>query len=328
MVSFNDKPGDISGKKILVTGAAGFIGSNLSDMLLSKGAKVIGIDNFFNGRAENLANARKNPNFEFKKADIRDYDFMFEVTRDVDIIYHEAAFTSVPQSILMPGLCNEVNVQGTINILNAARRNDVDRVIFASSSAVYGDTPTLPKHEKMQQDPISPYGVSKLAGESYLRAYYLSYGLKTTALRYFNVFGPRQRNSPYSGVIAIFLAKIMDGESPIIFGDGTQTRDFTYVKDVIQANILAATSEKSPGKIINVAAGAPISLNDLTKAMLTACQREDLKILYEGVRTGDILHSFGDISLSKELLGYTPQFTPLSGLTDLITRFKNKEFEL
>jgi UDP-glucose 4-epimerase len=314
-------PPNLEGKRIVVTGAAGFIGSNLTDELLRRGAHVIGIDNLWNGRMENLRNAQQHPAFEFHKVDIRDLSFLIEAFQDVDIVFHEAAFTSVPQSVKIPDMCNDVNVNGVLNVLNAARIRDVDRVVFASSSAVYGDTPTLPKHELMHLDPISPYGVSKYAGEAYMISYYRTYGLKTTPLRYFNVFGPRQRDSPYSGVIAIFLGRITEGQSPLIFGDGEQSRDFTYVQDVIDANIVAATHPRAPGEVFNVAAGSPISMNALTREILRILGREDLEINYGPVRVGDIVHSYGDLTKVKEMLGFAPKYTPLTGLQTYIDWF-------
>lgn len=312
---------DLNEKRIVVTGAAGFIGSNLVDYLLAEGAEVKGLDNFFNGRRENLARALENSRFTLLKADVRDGDYLVEQFADIDIVFHEAAFTSVPQSVLMPNLCNQVNVTGVMNILNACRRNDVDRVLFASSSSVYGDTPTLPKHEEMRCDPISPYGVSKLAGERYFKAFYHIYGLKTTALRYFNVFGPRQVDSPYSGVIAIFMGNIFRDEALRIFGDGTQTRDFTYVKDVISANMLAAASPESPGKIYNASAGGTISLTDLARTMLEIAGKPDLEIFYDEPRKGDILHSYGDVSKIQREVGFTPAFDVKKGLEDYYEYF-------
>ncbi|MEX2757029.1 MAG: SDR family NAD(P)-dependent oxidoreductase [Candidatus Sigynarchaeota archaeon] len=309
-------------KNVLVTGAAGFIGSNLVDALLADGARVVGLDNMFNGRMENLATASTSPRFTFVKGDVRDMDFLLEAMKGIDIVYHEAAFTSVPQSVKMPQLCNDVNVGGMVNVLNAARIRDVKRVVFASSSAVYGDTPTLPKHEEMPLHPISPYGVSKMAAEAYCIAYHHVYGLETVALRYFNVFGSRQKDSPYSGVIAIFLAKIMKGENPTIFGDGKQSRDFTYVKDVVRANMLAATSVNAAGKAINVASGKPITLNELTGIMFKACKQDKLKIQYAAKRTGDILHSFADIAFAKKVLDFVPQYDAVSGFEDLVKSMK------
>ncbi|MHA1436471.1 MAG: SDR family oxidoreductase [Promethearchaeota archaeon] len=311
------------GKKIIVTGAAGFIGSNLTDKLLELGAKVIGIDNFFNGRIENLEIALSKKNFEFHKGDIRDLNFLLDLFEDTDIIFHEAAFTSVPQSVKMPESCNDVNVNGVINILNAARKRDVEKLIFASSSSVYGDTPTLPKKEDMKRIPISPYGVSKLACEAYMQAFYHVYGIKTTSLRYFNVFGPRQRDSPYSGVIAIWLGRIIRNENLIVFGDGTQSRDFTYIKDVIEANLLAAEHD-AKGEILNVAAGTPINLTDLAKLMLKITNKQDLKILYTDPRPGDILHSFGDISKAKKLIKFQPKYNQEQGLRDYFRWYRDK----
>lgn len=312
-----------NGKKIIVTGAAGFIGSNLVDMLLELGAEVFGIDNLFNGRLENLEQALKNKNFTFHKGDIRDLNFLLDMFEGAEIVYHEAAFTSVPQSVKMPYNCNDVNVNGVINVLNAARQKDVEKIIFASSSSVYGDTPTLPKKENMRRVPISPYGVAKLACESYMQVFHHVYGLKTTTLRYFNVFGPRQRDSPYSGVIAIWLGKIIRNEDLIVFGDGTNSRDFTYIKDVIQANLLAA-EKNADGEIMNIGANSPINLTDLAKLMLKITNKQDLKIVYTDPRPGDILHSFADISKANRLLKFKPKYNQEQGLRDYISWYCNK----
>ena len=306
---------------IVITGAAGFIGSNLTDYLLQLGVNVIGIDNLYNGRIENLENALKNKNFQFYKGDIRDVNFLFDVIKDIDIVYHEAAFTSVPQSIIMPESCNDVNVKGTINILNVARKNNVEKVIFASSASVYGDTPILPKNEEMKRLPKSPYGVSKLAGEAYMQAFYEVYGLNTTSLRYFNVFGPRQRDSPYSGVIAIWLGRILREEPLIIYGDGKNSRDFTYVKDVVQANILAGISN-APGETLNISCNNPIDLTDLARLMLKLTGKEDLRIKYDDPRPGDILHSYGDISKARKLINFEPKFDQEKGLRDYLQWYK------
>ena len=305
----------LEGKRILVTGAAGFIGSNLTDDLLNLGANVIGIDNLFNGRLENLEEAFENKNFQFYKGDIRDFSFLLEILKDIDIIYHEAAFTSVPQSVIMPESCNDVNINGTLNVLNAARRRDVEKIIYASSSGVYGDTPTLPKKEDMLRIPISPYGVSKLACESYMEVYHQVYGLNTISLRYFNVFGPRQQDSPYSGVIAIWLGRLIKNRNLIIFGDGHQSRDFTYIKDVVQANILASQNNIS-GEILNIGAGSPIKVLELAKLMLKLTDKEHLEIIFDPPRPGDIIHSFADISKARELLKFQPKYNQEQGLRD------------
>lgn len=313
----------LEGKKIIVTGAAGFIGSNLTDELLSLGAQVVGIDNLFNGRLSNLKKANENENFEFHKGDVRDLNFLFDLFDNVDIVYHEAAFTSVPQSVKMPESCNDFNVNGIINILNAARKKDVEKVVFASSSSVYGDLPTLPKKEDMRRLPISPYGVSKLACEAYMQAFYHVYGIKTTSLRYFNVFGPRQKDSTYSGVIAIWLGRIIRDEELIIFGDGENSRDFTYIKDVVNANILAGKND-APGEILNIGAGSPIKLTELAKLMLKIAGKEHLEIKYTDPRPGDILHSYADISKAQKLINFEPKYDQEEGLKDYFKWYKKK----
>ncbi len=310
-------------KRIVVTGAAGFIGSNLTDSLLEQGAEVIGIDNLFNGRMENLDEAFKHDNFKFHKGDIRDLNFLLDVFNDVDIVYHEAAFTSVPQSVKMPENCNDVNVNGVLNVLNAARRMDVEKIIFASSSSVYGDTPTLPKREDMRRLPISPYGVAKLACEAYMQVYHKVYGLKTISLRYFNVFGPRQKDSTYSGVIAIWLGNIIRNEDLTIIGDGTTSRDFTYIKDVIQANILASRRDIA-GEIFNIGAGSPITLTELAKIMLKISNMDHLKIKHSDPRSGDILHSYADISKAKRILNFEPNYNQEQGLKEYFKWYSNK----
>ncbi|MFX0139473.1 MAG: SDR family oxidoreductase [Candidatus Hodarchaeota archaeon] len=310
-------------KKILVTGAAGFIGSNLTDRLLELGAFVIGIDNLFNGRLENLENALKSKMFKFFKGDIRDINFLLEISKDTEIIFHQAAFTSVPQSVLMPQSCNDVNINGVLNVLNTARKNNIEKIIFASSSSVYGDEPSLPKKEDMKKNPKSPYGVSKLAGEGYIQVYNQLYGLNTTILRYFNVYGPRQKDSPYSGVIAIWLGRIIRNEDLIIFGDGQNSRDFTYVKDVIQANLLALKYD-NPGEIFNIGANSPMKLIDLAKLMLKITDKENLNIIFSDPRPGDILHSYADISKAKELIRFEPEYIQEQGLKDYLKWYFNK----
>jgi nucleoside-diphosphate-sugar epimerase len=310
-------------KRILVTGAAGFIGSNLVDKLLELEASVIGIDNLYNGRIENLDNALKSKRFEFHKGDIRDLPFLLNLFKDIDIIFHQAAFTSVPQSVKMPETCNDVNVNGVLNILNAARQMDIEKVIYSSSSSVYGDTATLPKTEDMPRIPISPYGVSKLACEAYMQVYYQVYGLNTISLRYFNVFGPRQKDSPYSGVIAIWLGCIIRNDALTIFGDGTNSRDFTYIKDVIQANLLAMEYD-APGEILNIGAGSPINLTDLAKLMLKITNKENLPLVYAEPRPGDIIHSYADISKAEKLIHFHPQYTQEEGLKDYFHWYKEK----
>jgi len=309
----------ITEKKIIVTGAAGFIGSHLVDTLLETGNEVLGIDNFSTGRESNLVTASKHVQFKLVRGDIRDANFLLEQFRGVDCVFHEAAFTSVPQSIKKPLVCNQVNIEGVLNVLEAARQDDVKKVVFASSSEVYGDSPVLPKQEDMPLVPISPYGVSKLAGEMYFRTYHKVYGLNTTCLRYFNVFGPRQYDSPYSGVIAIFFGKIARKEPLLIYGDGTQSRDFAYVKDVVKANILAATQSKLAGEVFNIAGGTPISLTGLAKTMLEVTDHANLEIKYYPPRAGDILHSYADLAKARALLLFKPKYSLKTGLEDYIT---------
>ncbi|MFX1279844.1 MAG: SDR family oxidoreductase [Promethearchaeota archaeon] len=314
---------NFEGKNVLVTGAAGFIGSNLTLELIKLGANVIGFDNLYNGRFENFEDILGNNSFKFIKGDIRDLSLLLELFKDIEIVYHQAAFTSVPQSIIMPDSCNDVNVNGTLNILNAARKRNVDKVIFASSSSVYGDTPTLPKKEDMPRIPISPYGVSKLACEAYMQIFYNIYGIKTISLRYFNVYGPRQQDSPYSGVIAIWLGMILSNRDLVIYGNGKQSRDFTYVKDVVQANILAAENDIS-GEILNLGLGSPIALEQLANLMLKMTNRRDLKIIYQDPRPGDILHSYADITKANKLLNFQPKYSQEEGLRDYFEWYSKK----
>ena len=312
-------------KKVLITGAAGFIGSNLTDELLELGAEVIGLDNLFNGRLENLEVAMKNNKFQFHKADVRDLNFLLDVFEDVDIVFHEAAFASVPQSIKMPENCNDVNVNGILNVLNAARRMDVEKVIFASSSSVLGETTELRKTEELKRVPISPYGVAKLACEAYMHVYGLkTYGLKTISLRYFNVFGPRQRDdSPYTGVIAIWFNRARNNLNLRVYGDGEQSRDFTFVKDVVQANVLAGEKD-IPSGIYNVGAGNPITLTKLGKLILKLTGKENLKLEYTDSRPGDIKHSFADLTKSKTLLGFQPKYKQEEGLREYFKWYIDK----
>ena len=319
---------ELEGKRILVTGVAGFIGSNLSDELLDKKASVIGIDNFFNGRMDNIKDSLQNQNFTFHKADIRDYDFLLEICKDIDIIFHEAAFTSVPQSVKMPISCNEVNVNGTLNILNAARIRDVETIIFASSSSVYGDTPTLPKKEDMNLIPISPYGVAKLACEKYLYAFYKVYGLNTVALRYFNVYGPRQKDSTYSGVIPIWLGRIYRDENPIVFGDGEQRRDFTYIKDVVNANLLSGVANNIAGEVFNIGASSPITVNELADIIKKICEKEYLGVDFTDPRPGDIRDSFADITKARKILKFEPKYDIQTGLKKYIEWSKSRNYTI
>jgi nucleoside-diphosphate-sugar epimerase len=288
----------------LITGIGGFIGSSIARALLSRGDQVRGVDNFATGKRENLTDILDR--IDFREADIVDLDAMRNACAGVDYVLHQAAIPSVPKSVLDPLGSNQANVDGTVNVLVAARDAKVKRVVYAASSSAYGDTPTLPKHEGMRPDPISPYAVAKLASEHYMVSFYRCYQLETVALRYFNVFGPRQDpSSPYSGVLAKFITLMLRGEQPIIHGDGEQSRDFTYIDNVVEGNLLAckAPAVKVAGQMFNVATGRRVTLNETVKALqgLTSCSSEPK---YGPEREGDIKHSLADISKAEAALGY------------------------
>src|SRR5437667_2442873 len=247
----------------LITGVAGFIGSSLARAVLAQGDQVRGLDNFSTGKRDNIAEILDQ--IDFREVDLLNLDAIHNSCKGVDYIFHEAAIPSVPKSVLDPLGSNRANVDGTVHLLIAARDAKVKRVVYAASSSAYGDTPTLPKHEGMVPNPNSPYAVAKLAGEYYMTSFYRCYGLETVSLRYFNIFGPRQDpSSPYSGVLAKFIAQMLAGEQPTIFGDGAQSRDFTYIDNTVAANLLAAKSppEKAAGQVFNVATGTRVDLNE------------------------------------------------------------------
>jgi len=298
----------------LVTGIAGFIGSALARAILKQGDEVRGIDNLATGKLENLANILEE--IDFQEADICDNRAMQAACHRVDYVLHQAAIPSVPKSILDPIGSNRANVDGTVNVLVAARDAGVKRVVYAASSSAYGDTPTLPKHEEMTPSPLSPYAVAKLAGELYMTSFYRCYGLETVSLRYFNIFGPRQDpSSPYSGVLAKFISQMLRGEAPTIFGDGLQSRDFTYVENAVSANLLAcrAPSASVAGRGFNIATGTRKSLQDVfaTLKSLTAFNGE-AKIGPD--RPGDVKHSLADLTRAEKCLGYRPLVSFEEGL--------------
>jgi len=290
----------------LVTGVAGFIGSSLARAVLAKGDEVRGVDNFSTGKRGNLTDILSR--IDFREADILDLDAMHKACAGVDFVLHQAAIPSVPKSVLDPLGSNAANVDGTVNLLVAARDAKVKRVIYAASSSAYGDTPTLPKHEEMRPDPISPYAVAKLASEHYMISFFRCYGLETVCLRYFNIFGPRQDpSSPYSGVLAKFITQMLREEQPTIFGDGEQSRDFTYIDNAVAANLLAckAPSAKVAGRVFNAATGRRVSLNETFKALqpLTGYKGQPK---FGPDRRGDVKHSLADISRAESALGYKP----------------------
>jgi UDP-glucose 4-epimerase len=291
----------------LITGIAGFIGSSIARALLEKGEQVRGIDNLATGKRENIEEIADR--IDFREADLLDLDAMKKACQGVECVYHEAAIPSVPKSVLDPLGSNQANVDGTVNILIAARDAKVRRVLYAASSSAYGDTPTLPKREDMTPNPISPYAVAKLASEYYMISFFRCYGLETVSLRYFNIFGPRQDpTSPYSGVLAKFITQMLRGQQPTIFGHGEQSRDFTYVDNAVEANLLAcnAPSAKAAGQVFNVATGCRVTLNETFKALqaLTSYRGEPK---YGPERGGDIKHSLADISKAEAALSYKPK---------------------
>ena len=311
----------LKNKRVVVTGGAGFIGSNLV-YTLEKNNTVIVIDNLSTGNLKNIKDLIKNTEIEFIKGTITNLNFLKKTFKDIDYVFHLAAIPSVPRSIINPIKSNNTNINGTLNVLIAARENNVKKVIYSSSSSVYGDTPTLPKKEEMKPSPLSPYAVGKLTGEYYCQVFKEVYNLSTICLRYFNVYGPRQDElSEYAAVIPKFITKISNNKSPVIFGDGKQTRDFTFVKDAINANILAARSKETG--VFNIACGKRISINDLAKTIMNLVGIK-LKPKYMEIRPGDILHSMADISKAKQKLGYIPKIEIQDGLEEKIKWFKKQ----
>ncbi len=310
--------------KYLVTGAAGFIGSSLVRALLERGDEVRGIDNFATGRRENLAEMLGS--MDFREADILDLDAMQQACEGVDYVLHQAAIPSVPKSVLDPLGSNRANVDGTVNVLVAARDAKVKRVVYAASSSAYGDTPTLPKHEAMTPNPISPYAVAKLASELYMVSFYRCYGLETVCLRYFNIFGPRQDpSSEYSGVLAKFSMQMLRGEQPAIFGDGETSRDFTYIDNAVSANLLAcsAPAAECAGRVFNCATGQRTTLNQTFAALkeLTAYKGS---VKYGPERGGDIKHSLADITQAQKHLGYKVLVNFEDGLRRTVEWYKSQ----
>jgi len=312
------------GDRYLVTGGAGFIGSNIVERLISLGHSVRVIDNFSTGKAENLTPFLNK--IHLVNGDIRYLNTVMECMKDIDYVLHQAALPSVPRSIETPLESNDVNTNGTLNILYAAKESDVKRVIYAASSSAYGESPTLPKVETMPTSPLSPYAVNKLAGENYCKAFYNVYGLETVAVRYFNIFGPRQDpNSYYSAVIPKFIKALLLDKQPVIFGNGEQSRDFTYIENVINANLLACKAPvKACGKVMNIACGERITLNELAHE-LKVLLNKDIDPKHGDPRPGDIKHSLADINLAKELIDYTPKVTVREGIKKTVEWFLNNK---
>jgi len=308
--------------RCVVTGGAGFIGSNLAEALLAEGHSVAVIDDFSTGRAENIAAFRED--IDLFEGDIRDEALLARAFAGAEVIFHQAAVPSVPRSIERPWQSHDVNASGTLRVLLAARNAGAGRVVYASSSSVYGDTPDLPKVETMTPQPLSPYAVAKLAGEYYCLIFPALYGLETVALRYFNVFGPRQDPaSQYAAVVPIFITAVLEGRTARIYGDGEQSRDFTFIENVVQANIRAATAEGASGEVFNVGVGEAHTVNELFRAVRETAGA-DAGAEHAPPRPGDVRDSLADISKARELLGYEPSVGLREGLERTVEYFRGR----
>jgi nucleoside-diphosphate-sugar epimerase len=305
----------------LVTGGAGFIGSHLAEELVHRGHRVRVADNLVTGKRRNLEHIR---DVDFVEGDLADLAFARTATEGMEFVLHQAAIASVPRSVKDPVTSNRANIDGALNVLVAARDTGVKRVVFAGSSSVYGDTPTLPKHEGMTPNPLSPYALQKLVGEEYCRMFTRLYGLETVTIRYFNVFGPRQDpGSPYSGVISLFANALLDSRPPTIYGDGEQTRDFTYVANVVDGVLKACEAREANGQTINVATGSRMSLNELLKVM-NRLAGTSMAPLRQEPRTGDVRDSQADISKAQSLLGYQPTVSSEEGLKRTLEWYRSE----
>jgi len=306
----------------LVTGGAGFIGSHLSEELVRRGERVRVVDSLITGKRANLAHV---PGVEFLEGDLSDVDVAHRAVAGVDYVLHQAAIPSVPRSVSDPITSNRSNIDATLNVLVASRDAGVKRLVYAGSSSAYGDTPTLPKHEEMPTSPLSPYALQKLVGEQYLALFTKLYGLDTVTTRYFNVFGPRQDpSSPYSGVISLFISALVDGRQPIIYGDGGQTRDFTYVANVVDGVLRACHAPGIAGEMMNVATGGRISLNELLATMCDLLEVQT-ETIYRELRAGDVRDSQADISRAKQLIGYVPLVDLREGLERTLAWYRGAE---
>lgn len=313
--------------KVVVTGGAGFIGSHIAAALSASGARVRILDDLSTGHRENLEEI--GGDIEFIQGSVADQDLLLKAFEDVELVYHEAAIPSVPRSVEAPRQTHIASVDGTFSLLLAARERKVRRVVYAASSSAYGDQPTLPKSEQMAPDPLSPYAVAKLVGEYYCKVFTRVYGLETVALRYFNVFGPRQDpGSQYSGVVSRFLSALFGNQRPVIYGDGEQSRDFTYIDNVVAANLSAGTATGAVGKVINVANGQRVTLNELLAVLKDLTGKHDVTAEYLEPRVGDVRHSLADISLARALLGYETKVDLREGLSRTIDWWKSSRFAL
>ncbi|HWS86026.1 MAG TPA: SDR family oxidoreductase [Pyrinomonadaceae bacterium] len=309
----------------LVTGGAGFVGSHIAAALAGAGARVRVLDDLSTGYAENLEEV--GGDVEFVRGGLTEPDALERALRGVEVVFHEAAIPSVPRSVEEPEATHRASVDGTFALLVAARRAGVRRVVYAASSSAYGDQPTLPKTEEMRPEPLSPYAAAKLVGEYYCQVWSRVYGFETACLRYFNVFGPRQDpSSQYSGVISRFISALSSGVQPVIYGDGEQSRDFTYVSNVVDGNLRAAESPQAVGRVINLATGRQTTLNELLEVLKKITGRTEVEAEYREPRIGDVRHSLADITLARELLGYEPWVGLEEGLRSTIDWWKNSRY--
>ena len=310
---------------VLVTGGAGFIGSHIAAALMAEGARVRVLDDLSTGHRENIDEI--GGDLDFINGSVADEQLLNKVLEDVEVVFHEAAIPSVPRSVEEPRKTHIASVDGTFSLLVAARDRRVRRVVYAASSSAYGDQPTLPKVEQMLPDPLSPYAVAKLVGEYYCQVFTRVYGLETVSLRYFNVFGPRQDpGSQYSGVVSRFISTLLSDERPVIYGDGEQSRDFTYIDNVVFANMRAAAAKDASGKVINVANGQRITLNELLTELKDLTGKQDVTAEYREPRVGDVRHSLADITLAQQFLGYESKVDLREGLQRTIDWWKGSRF--
>ena len=309
----------------LVTGGAGFIGSHIAAALMAEGMRVRVLDDLSTGHRENIEEI--GGDLDFINGSVADEQLLNKVLENVEVVFHEAAIPSVPRSVEAPRQTHIASVDGTFSLLVAARDRKVRRVVYAASSSAYGDQPTLPKVEHMLPDPLSPYAVAKLVGEYYCQVFTRVYGLETVSLRYFNVFGPRQDpGSQYSGVVSRFISTLLSNEQPVIYGDGEQSRDFTYIDNVVFANLKAASAPDASGKVINVANGERITLNELLAELKDLTGKQDVTAEYREPRVGDVRHSLADITLARQFLGYESKVGLRDGLQRTIDWWKSSRF--
>ena len=312
---------------VVVTGGAGFIGSHIASALSASGARVRVLDDLSTGHRENIEEI--GGDIDFIEGSVADENVLKKALDGAELVFHEAAIPSVPRSVAEPVQTHIASVDGTFSLLLAARDNKVRRVVYAASSSAYGDQPTLPKVEQMAPDPLSPYAVAKLVGEYYCQVFTRVYGLETVSLRYFNVFGPRQDpGSQYSGVVSRFISCLLGDERPVIYGDGEQSRDFTYIENVVAANLSAASSTGAVGKVINVANGARITLNELLAELKDLTGKQDVTAEYLEPRVGDVRHSLADITMARELLNYESRVDLREGLQRTLDWWKTSRFAL